>query len=121
MPGDLGWTCGDYARVLCFTICTRGYGCGGHPAFPTPSVFLGEESIHSSGALRRGIADAYPKAVIPCVTASPLSLEVRAQRASKDEQPGPSSFETRRRRRSSSDNGEAVAQGWRRCSDCPAL
>jgi len=111
MPGDLGWTCGDYARVLCFTICTRGYGCGGHPAFPTPSVFLGEESIHSSGALRRGIADAYPKAVIPCVTASPLSLEVRAQRASKDEQPGPSSFETRRRRRSSSDNGEAVAQG----------
>src|SRR6266576_7215597 len=46
MPGDLGWTCGDYARVLCFTYCTRGYGCGGHPAFPTPSVFLGRR-IHA--------------------------------------------------------------------------
>src|ERR1700688_4098439 len=41
MPGDLGCTCGDYARVLHLKFCTRGYGCGGHPAFPTPSVFLG--------------------------------------------------------------------------------
>jgi hypothetical protein len=42
----------------------------------------------------------------------PLSLEARAKRASKDERPlaGPSSFETRVPR-SSSDNGEAVAQG----------
>jgi hypothetical protein len=47
MPGDLGWTCGDYARVLCFKYCTRGYGCGGHPAFPTPS--LGEGFVHTSG------------------------------------------------------------------------
>jgi hypothetical protein len=38
MPGDLGATCGDYARVLHFTIRTRGCGCIGHPAFPTPSV-----------------------------------------------------------------------------------
>src|SRR5229473_5911182 len=54
MPGDLGWTCGDYARVLCFTYCTRGYGCGGHPAFPTPS--LGETVQHPSGASRREIS-----------------------------------------------------------------
>jgi hypothetical protein len=36
MPGDFRWTCGDYARVL-FTFCTRGCGCIGRPAFPTPS------------------------------------------------------------------------------------
>jgi hypothetical protein len=57
MPGDLGWTCGDYARVLHFIICTRGCGCGGHPAFPTPS--LGETVQHHSGASRREIADAH--------------------------------------------------------------
>jgi hypothetical protein len=37
MPGLLRCTCGDYARVL-HLICTRGYGCIGHPAFPAPSV-----------------------------------------------------------------------------------
>src|SRR6266550_8847209 len=57
MPGDLGWTCGDYARVLHFTICTRGCGCNAHPAFPTPS--LGETVQHHSGASRREIADAH--------------------------------------------------------------
>src|SRR5437879_12235541 len=57
MPGDLGWTCGDYARVLCFTYCTRGYGCGEHPAFPTPSVFPGEGFTHHSGDQRRGNAE----------------------------------------------------------------
>src|ERR1700681_236466 len=31
---------GDYTRVLP-TLCARGCGCGGHPAFPTPSVFQG--------------------------------------------------------------------------------
>jgi hypothetical protein len=33
-------------------------GCGGigHPAFPTPSVFLGEKFLNSSGASRREIA-----------------------------------------------------------------
>src|SRR6266436_6630595 len=41
MPGLLRCTCGDYARVLCF-FRTRGYGCIGHPAFPAPSIFLGE-------------------------------------------------------------------------------
>src|SRR6267154_3815310 len=34
--GLIRWTCGDYARVLS-TFCTRGCGCIGHPAFPTPS------------------------------------------------------------------------------------
>jgi hypothetical protein len=32
------------------TKCTRGRGCNGHPAFPTPS--LGESFINGSGALR---------------------------------------------------------------------
>src|SRR5258705_3460255 len=34
------------------TKCTRGRGCQGHPAFPTPS--LGVRFINGSGALRRG-------------------------------------------------------------------
>ena len=35
--------------------CTRGRGCNGHPAFPTPS--LGGRFIKASGAQRRGIAN----------------------------------------------------------------
>jgi hypothetical protein len=39
MPGDSG---GPVVNMLvCFVLfCTRGYGCIGHPAFPTPSVVL---------------------------------------------------------------------------------
>jgi hypothetical protein len=41
MPGDSGVLV--VARVRSTTTkCTRGRGCNGHPAFPTPSVFLGE-------------------------------------------------------------------------------
>ncbi len=29
-------TCSDY--LVCFLFCTRGYGCGAHPAFPAPSL-----------------------------------------------------------------------------------
>jgi hypothetical protein len=36
-----------------------GCGCIGHPAFPTPSVFLGEKFLNSSGASRREIAKSY--------------------------------------------------------------
>src|SRR5882672_832458 len=39
MPGDPGATVVT-TRVLHY-LCTRGCGCSGHPAFPTPSVFLG--------------------------------------------------------------------------------
>jgi hypothetical protein len=35
---------------------TRGCGCHGHPAFPTPS--LGGRFINASGALRRKVANA---------------------------------------------------------------
>jgi hypothetical protein len=47
------WTCGGYTRVPP-TLCTRGCGCSGNPAFPTPS--LGERYMHNSGASRRGNA-----------------------------------------------------------------
>ena len=45
----------SFTRVL-FTNAkrTRGCGCSGHPAFPTPS--LGEGFMHDSGASRREIA-----------------------------------------------------------------
>ena len=36
------------------TKCTRGRGCNGHPAFPTPS--LGGTFINASGASRREVA-----------------------------------------------------------------
>src|SRR6195256_2299935 len=39
------------------TKCTRGRGCHGHPAFPTPS--LGGRFINGSGALRREVAKPY--------------------------------------------------------------
>ena len=38
--------------LVCFTyIRTRGYGCIGHPAFPTPSVFLGERFLQNLGRI----------------------------------------------------------------------
>ena len=46
--------------LVCFVLFrTRGCGCGGHPAFPTPSA--GEGCRHDSGALRRGDADSRPE------------------------------------------------------------
>src|ERR1700722_8786445 len=46
-------------RVLS-TLCTRGRGCGGHPAFPAPSFSRGRV-MHNSGALCREIAESYLK------------------------------------------------------------
>ena len=52
--------CGNAGRFRCtrcyscafyYTKCTRGCGCSGHPAFPTPS--LGERFSNTSGASRR--------------------------------------------------------------------
>src|SRR5712664_1593566 len=52
--------CGNAGRFRCTRCyscafyqykCTRGRGCNGHPAFPTPS--LGGRLINASGALRR--------------------------------------------------------------------
>src|SRR5436309_11394563 len=48
MPGVSGEPRGDYARVVLF-FSTRGCGCIAHPAFPTPSVILGERFMHHSG------------------------------------------------------------------------
>src|SRR5271169_2705535 len=36
MPGRFRCTCGEYSCA--FYLCTRGYGCSGHPAFPAPSL-----------------------------------------------------------------------------------
>ena len=49
MPGDSGVLVVTRVRSA-NTKCTRGRGCNGHPAFPTPS--LGERLINGSGALR---------------------------------------------------------------------
>jgi hypothetical protein len=63
MPGDSGVLV--VTRVLSTnTKCTRGRGCNGHPAFPTPSVFLGERFINDSGASRRGGREAASKNVL---------------------------------------------------------
>src|SRR6202158_1522166 len=50
MPGLLRCTCGDYARVL-ISFRTRGCGCIGHPAFPAPSVILGERFLPKLGRI----------------------------------------------------------------------
>ena len=55
MPGVPGATVVTNARA--YYHYTRGCGCNGHPAFPTPS--LGEGFKHNSGASRRGKAEAY--------------------------------------------------------------
>src|ERR1700686_5246441 len=51
MPGCSGEPRGDYARVLCF-FRTRGCGCNGHPAFPTPSVVRGGGFLGTTRARR---------------------------------------------------------------------
>src|SRR5260370_33801954 len=50
MPGDSGVLVVTRVRST-NTKCTRGRGCHGHPAFPTPS--LGGRSSNASGAWRR--------------------------------------------------------------------
>src|SRR5882724_10378420 len=49
MPGDSGVLVVTRVRSTT-TKCTRGRGCIGRPAFPTPS--MGERFINASGALR---------------------------------------------------------------------
>jgi hypothetical protein len=39
------------------TLRARGCGCIGHPAFPTPFDFQGEDSGNNSGAVRGEIAE----------------------------------------------------------------
>src|SRR5712664_828242 len=56
MPGDLGCTCGDYARVLCF-ILHAGLWVRRAPGIPHALCYLGAPFMHSSGASRRGNAD----------------------------------------------------------------
>src|SRR6266849_10969579 len=55
MPGDSGVLVVTRVRSTT-TNCTRGRGCNGHPAFPTPS--LGGRFINGSGALRGEAANA---------------------------------------------------------------
>jgi hypothetical protein len=50
MPGDSGVLVVTRVRST-NTKCTRGRGCSGHPAFPTPSS--GRKIKHDSGASRR--------------------------------------------------------------------
>src|SRR3981189_913318 len=54
MPGDSGVLVVTRVRSTP-TKCTRGRGCNGHPAFPTPS--LGGRFINGSGALRGEVAN----------------------------------------------------------------
>ena len=55
MPGDSGVLVVTRVRSTT-TNCTRGRGCNGHPAFPTPS--LGGRFINASGASRGEVANA---------------------------------------------------------------
>src|SRR6266481_1454234 len=55
MPGDSGVLVVTRVRSTT-TKCTRGCGCSGHPAFPTPSK--GGRFINGSGALRGEVVNA---------------------------------------------------------------
>jgi len=44
------------------TLCARGCGCNGHPAFPTP--LLGGSFMHNSGASRRGNMKLYLTVIV---------------------------------------------------------
>ena len=57
MPGDLGWTCGDYARVLHLNFARGAMGAAGTRHSPRPLFSLGEGFMHDPGALRRGNAE----------------------------------------------------------------
>src|SRR5258705_10831720 len=57
MPGRSGVTV--VTTLVCFLPCTRGCGRIERPAFPAPSILLGERSCKTSGASRREIAESY--------------------------------------------------------------
>jgi len=54
MPGDFRFTCGDYARVLCFISHAR-LRVQRAPGIPCALCFLGERFLQNSGASRREI------------------------------------------------------------------
>jgi len=61
MPGESGVTV--VTMLVClFHFCTRGCGCIGHPAFPTPSDFMGENSCtaraHHAAGMRSRVSSA---------------------------------------------------------------
>src|SRR6267142_1235939 len=124
MPGDSGVLVVTRVRSTT-TKCTRGRGCNGHPAFPTPS--LGGRFINGSGALRGEVANVCLAVIASAAKQSILSFTrrdgllrfarndviVRSKRLEgwtqrRNSQP---SFETRAKARSSSDNGGAVTPG----------
>jgi len=79
------------------------------PLFAGRTIFA-KPRAHRAARMRTCISNRHPRA-----TASPLSLEVRALRctctagrASKDERPGPSSFETHRFRDAPQDDGDRL-------------
>jgi hypothetical protein len=55
MPGDSGFTCGDYACVLCFISHAR-LRVRRAPGIPHAFCFEGEWFMHNSGTSRREIA-----------------------------------------------------------------
>src|ERR1700676_4879937 len=49
MPGNPGGPA--VTTLVCFFICTRGCGCIGRPAFPTPSFFFGRRIYAKLGRI----------------------------------------------------------------------
>ena len=65
----------SYTRVRSTTTkCTRGRGCNGHPAFPTPS--LGGRFINASGASRCEVANVRLDVIASEAKQSTLSLRL---------------------------------------------
>src|SRR6266852_8461382 len=57
MPGDLGATCGDYARVLHLNSAREAMGASRTRHSPRPLFSWGASFLHNSGDQRRGNAE----------------------------------------------------------------
>ena len=59
MSGVFRWLAVNTRVHTYYPMRTRGCGCIGHPAFPTPSVLRGGDLLQTSGVSRREIANVY--------------------------------------------------------------
>ena len=74
MPGDPGVLAVNTRVRSTNAKCTRGCGCNGHPAFPTPS--LGGRFINASGASRCEVANVRLDVIASEAKQSTLSLRL---------------------------------------------
>jgi hypothetical protein len=80
MPGDLGATCGDYARVLCFTFAREAAGALGTRHSPRPLIFRAAASrktrAHRVARMRSCVCKQNLQPSSPAQAGDPVSRDV---------------------------------------------